>query len=256
MQRKKDKDRSLNTKKEESFIVYDGRQVPFWIIHEPRRSVRISFGSKAVTIRLPHFMSVSEKEKSILKGKDWAVKQLVSKPSLLHNYFTKEYRDGQTIRVGSRQYILHIQYHDLKTNRAVLKNRLIEAHLSTLLTKKQEGDMLKQLISKIVANDFYPEITQRIIELNNLHFRKKIIDIKIKLTQTNWGSCSAKGNINLSARLLFAPNKVIDYVIIHELAHLVELNHSARFWNLVATAMPDYKLHDQWLNKNGHLCEF
>ncbi|MCB0682671.1 MAG: M48 family metallopeptidase, partial [Saprospiraceae bacterium] len=65
-----------------------------------------------------------------------------------------------------------------------------------------------------------------------------------------------KRNINLSTRLLFAPPKVIDYVIIHELAHLVEMNHSRRFWDLVAAAMPDYEEQEKWLKKFGHRCDF
>jgi predicted metal-dependent hydrolase len=78
----------------------------------------------------------------------------------------------------------------------------------------------------------------------------------LKYNQTNWGSCSTRGNINLSTRLLFAPDDVIDYVIIHELAHLLEMNHSNRFWNIVKKAMPEYREKEVWLKKNGHLCDF
>jgi predicted metal-dependent hydrolase len=56
--------------------------------------------------------------------------------------------------------------------------------------------------------------------------------------------------------LLFAPAEVIDYIIIHELAHLVEMNHSDRFWALVAAAMPDYVEKERWLKVNDHHCQF
>ena len=65
--------------------------------------------------------------------------------------------------------------------------------------------------------------------------------VKVNGAKTRWGSCSAKRSINFSWRLLMADDEVIDYVIVHELAHLRELNHSPRFWAIVAQALPDYK---------------
>ncbi|MGB1217422.1 MAG: YgjP-like metallopeptidase domain-containing protein [Saprospiraceae bacterium] len=56
--------------------------------------------------------------------------------------------------------------------------------------------------------------------------------------------------------MLFAPSNVIDYVIIHELAHRKEMNHSARFWKWVSTAMPDYEKQEKWLKENGKNCDF
>lgn len=64
--------------------------------------------------------------------------------------------------------------------------------------------------------------------------------ISIKNQKTRWGSCSKKKNLNFNYRILFLPKKIADYVIIHELFHLKEFNHSKEFWNLVAGAMPDY----------------
>ena len=64
--------------------------------------------------------------------------------------------------------------------------------------------------------------------------------ISIRHTNTRWGSCSSKRNLNFSYKLIFLDSELMDYVIIHELAHLVEMNHSKRFWNIVATYCPDY----------------
>ena len=68
-----------------------------------------------------------------------------------------------------------------------------------------------------------------------------------------FGSCSSKRNINIAYRLLFAPREVFRYVCLHELAHLKEMNHSKRFWSLVAGAMPDYKGHEKWLRDSGFM---
>jgi len=75
--------------------------------------------------------------------------------------------------------------------------------------------------------------------------------IIVRSQVSRWGSCSAAGTISMNWRLIKAPPVVLDYVIIHELAHLLELNHSARFWAHVQTWMPDYEQWRTWLKKNG-----
>ena len=111
-------------------------------------------------------------------------------------------------------------------------------------------------MSRVIADDFLPEIARRVQEWNKIYFRKAIKSIRLKYNHSNWGSCSQDGNINLSSRLLFAPDDVIDYVIVHELSHLVEMNHSDRFWKVVADVMPNYEEKEKWLSKNGALCDF
>lgn len=66
-------------------------------------------------------------------------------------------------------------------------------------------------------------------------------EVKINGAKTRWGSCNRKGDINFTYRLLLAPEELIDYVVVHELAHLKEMNHSAGFWAVVEQTMPDYK---------------
>lgn len=77
--------------------------------------------------------------------------------------------------------------------------------------------------------------------------------ITIRDQKTRWGSCSSSGNLNFNWRLILAPEEVLDYVVIHELAHRKEMNHSARFWAHVAAMMPDYRKQCQWLKQNGDL---
>ncbi len=73
----------------------------------------------------------------------------------------------------------------------------------------------------------------------------------IKDQRTVWGSCSAKRNLNFNRRLAAAPPEVLDYVVIHELCHLREMNHSKRFWSLVADACPDHAERRKWLRDNS-----
>ena len=74
--------------------------------------------------------------------------------------------------------------------------------------------------------------------------------VSIRAQKTRWGSCSARGTISLNWRLIQAPPFVVDYLIIHELMHRREMNHSARYWKLVAAAFPDYRRAEQWLKKS------
>ena len=75
--------------------------------------------------------------------------------------------------------------------------------------------------------------------------------ITIRSQHTRWGSCSAKGNLNFNCLLMLCPEEVMDYVVIHELCHRKQLNHSPRFWAEVAAVCPDYARHRAWLKENG-----
>lgn len=75
--------------------------------------------------------------------------------------------------------------------------------------------------------------------------------VTIRCQQTRWGSCSGKGNLNFNCLLMLAPEEVLDYVVVHELAHRKQMNHSALFWQEVARECPDYKKSLRWLKDRG-----
>lgn len=75
--------------------------------------------------------------------------------------------------------------------------------------------------------------------------------ITIRNQRSRWGSCSAKGNLNFNCLLVKAPERVCDYVIVHELCHRLEMNHSERFWKQVESVLPDYRERRKWLKENG-----
>ena len=79
--------------------------------------------------------------------------------------------------------------------------------------------------------------------------------ITIRAQRTKWGSCSGKGNLNFNCLLMLAPEEVRDYVVVHELCHRDEMNHSRRFWAEVAKVVPDYKEKERWLKENGPLLQ-
>jgi len=84
-------------------------------------------------------------------------------------------------------------------------------------------------------------VTERLTALNQKHHRFKFNKITIKSQKTRWGSCSKKRNLNFNYKILFLPPKIRDYIMIHELCHLKEFNHSRRYWKLVESVLPDYQ---------------
>lgn len=79
------------------------------------------------------------------------------------------------------------------------------------------------------------------IKFFNHHYKFTVNRISIRNQRSRWGSCSKKGNLNFNYRLVLLPPEVADYIIVHELCHLGEFNHSKKFWELVAKTIPDYK---------------
>lgn len=231
-------------------------KVPFKVFMEPRSSWRISVTKNGAILRLPKFFNAKDIEKKIDWSKDWLAKQFEKKPSLQSAFNIKNFVNGDTLTIAGTLYNLKISK-GLSSNSFKAKVAGTEIHV--VVPEVDETTMsnaMPKLLSKIAAKLAKQYIHARVTELNQLYFRTSIANIRFKYNTSNWGSCSSKSNINLSTRLLLAPVTVIDYVIIHELCHLVHMNHSDKFWNLVSSIMPDYKLCETWLKKNSHLCDF
>ena len=104
---------------------------------------------------------------------------------------------------------------------------------------------LKQLIAR--AHKVIPERVAFFAEQMGITYGR----ISIRKQKTRWGSCSSKGNLNFNCLLLLTPPEVLDYVVVHELCHRIEMNHSKAFWNEVEKVLPDYRVAKDWLKKEG-----
>ncbi|NMM65057.1 M48 family metallopeptidase [Clostridium sp. P21] len=109
-------------------------------------------------------------------------------------------------------------------------------------------------IKKIIANIYKREAERILVERTK--FYSEIISeyplkIRIKNQKTLWGSCSSKKNINYNYKIIMAPIEVVDYVVVHELCHLIHMNHSPKYWSAVQKILPDYRVRRQWLKDNG-----
>jgi len=223
---------------------------------EKRKNTSVSIRRTNINIRIPYFLSQKEKVKRIQSMKLWAKKKILNNPDCFKPEPQKEYYDGEKLIIGDEKYILRIEFKEKKNSSARLQGQTIYLSISNNLTKKQQSKNISSLISRCIAKQRLPKLQQKIEELNKQHFNQKIGKIFFKYNKSNWGSCSHANNINISTRLLFAPDDVLEYVCIHELAHLLEHNHSERYWALVEKAMPDYKTKEIWLKEKKDICRF
>lgn len=99
----------------------------------------------------------------------------------------------------------------------------------------------KKLVVTPVDREAARALVHARLEYFNQYYNFSYNKVAIRNQKTRWGSCSSKGNLNFSVRILTLPPDAQDYLIVHELCHLKEFNHSSRFWDLVAEQVPDYK---------------
>ena len=127
------------------------------------------------------------------------------------------------------------------------KRGWIEGHRSKLpavppkLTDAELGELARH------AKEVLPEITAHFAPLVGVDYGR----ITIRAQRTRWGSCSAQGNLNFNCLLMLTPDDVMEYVVVHELCHRKEMNHSARFWTEVERVLPGYRESRRWLKDNG-----
>jgi predicted metal-dependent hydrolase len=114
-------------------------------------------------------------------------------------------------------------------SKIILRN--YEANKKTIITKEQEQKLRKKAKEIIPAK----------VEYYSKRMKVTPIGVKINSAKTRWGSCSKKNSLNFSWRLMLTSDELIDYAVVHELAHIKEHNHSKRFWKVVEKILPDYK---------------
>jgi hypothetical protein len=184
---------------------------------------------------------------------EWLEKTFSSKPEQLQRLINSvaPYRHGQIFHLfdGSISLSLHTGH------RKTIKSTFLpdQRVLQLVIPQHHHPDkkVLSNAISRGLAIHYQQHFEMKVFDLNQQHFQQPIREVRLKNNSSNWGSCSTNSIINLSTRLLLIPEATQNYVIIHELAHLLEMNHSSKFWSIVENAMPEYKVHEQWLKKHG-----
>ena len=229
-------------------------EMRIFAIDSKRSNVKIE--DNIIIIKIPVAMNREQQFKTILEAKAWAKKQIEKEPERFKPKVVKKYKDGDVFKLGEEEYKLNISFKEKTSSSARILGNTLSLVISSNLSEKRQQEHISTLLSRIMGRKRLPSLHEKIHHLNNLHFQQPINKIFFKNMSSCWGSCSDKGNINISTRLLFAPDEVLEYVIIHELSHKIEFNHSDSFWELVARAMPEYKEKKQWLKDFGGECGF
>ncbi|MEP7196715.1 MAG: M48 family metallopeptidase [Saprospiraceae bacterium] len=243
--------------KELQLLNYEDFQVPLEIYHEWRQSARVSLSKSKAIVRIPIMVAHSTKEEHLKWAKDWITKKLQKDKSLVSHFNPKPYLNETILEVRGTQFILYISETDGRSSASGRrKTNQIFIQLPSGLTPRIRQQTCVTVIHRIMSQAYIGHIRNRVNELNEKYFRKEINEIRLRNNTTNWGSCSTNKNISISSRLLLAPNFVLDYIIIHELAHLVHHNHSERYWKLVESVLPNYMEAEDWLKKFGSSCNW
>lgn len=234
-----------------------GQEVPIRIISEWRNNTRISLGKNYVILRIPKSLWSDQTTKNLDWAEKWLRQLIAQKPDALRRYATfKTYQQGTSIHIGGETFTLSISNVSGDTARIKkLPDNVLATHIPSGEGLDQQK-VIKKLLVKFFCKYFLSSLKQRVAFLNEKHLGQHYEDVKLKYNTSNWGSCSHGRNLNFSVRLFFAPPQVLDYVIIHELAHLVEMNHSNKFWKIVSDIMPEYKQWENHLKSHSHKYDF
>ena len=212
--------------------------LPDQIIRSKRKTLSISINESAeLIVRAPNRISDQKIQDFINEKENWITK----------NQSVIKARAEDTAKDKNMLLYLGTLF-PLKTDNDAKKISFNgEEFLAGLQNKEKTNKSLKTWYK----NKFKEVAVPRLFYFAEKH-NLQVNQVRIKEQKTLWGSCSSRNNINLNFLLIMAPLKVIDYVIIHELAHTIHKNHSVNFWNAVEEIMPNYKEAKRWLKENGY----
>ncbi|WP_148714156.1 M48 family metallopeptidase [Chitinolyticbacter meiyuanensis] len=197
-----------------------------------RRSIGLKIDHRGLTVQLPQRAPLAEAERVLRLKLDWVLKHLdaqpAARPALVDGSSACWLGQPRVLRSGAT------------------RTRLSEQELHLPGSEVQLAAALARFLQRSARTYF----SERVAVWSA---RMGLAPRALKLTsaRTRWGSCTSAGDIRLNWRLLQAPPEVIDYVVIHELAHLAELNHSERFWAIVEAHSPAWRVHRDWLRREA-----
>lgn len=217
------------------------------IIHRSNKArnliLKITSDAKII-LTLPHGFPLEHAYAFMKHKNQWIVDKMAS---LKQTTSDINFKDGSSVKLMDAEHKIEIKY----TNTATTKVFIDQKKILVFTNKHTNESTINKSVIKSLKYVFKKQLESTISKYNvNSQFCYK--RLAIKDNRTNWGSCSAKGNLNFNWRLIFAPRGVFEYVVVHELCHLLEHNHSNKFWQLVEFYYPDYKIQRDWLKTNGH----
>ncbi|CAN5678342.1 SprT family zinc-dependent metalloprotease [soil metagenome] len=259
------KDALKDALKESKAAVSEPMQIgPFQVIVE-RRGTRMVFGRRrreglrlsverngTLKVTAPLRVAMNVVAEFVLANTEWIETHQAKAHARLSKSPPKRFVDGERLRFFGEEKNLVIADSNLARPR-------IEVSDGFMIASMPQGERHADAIQTAIAK-FYDQQARLHIPERVAHFSKRMgvapSGLSFRRQKTRWGSCSSLGHISFNWKLVFAPEAVIDYLVVHELAHLVHANHSDKFWDLVKKNDPDCRAHRRWLRDHQLETEF
>lgn len=215
--------------------------IDYKLVRSKRKTLSLVIGSDAgLTVRAPLRMPEREIEAFIEKKAAWIATKQREMEVRSNKYKKLVVENGAGFLYFGRPYtIMKCGTDAIKTE----ENKILVKYDTDI------DDIVKWM--KDTAADIIKKRAEFYAQIMNVKYSA----VKISSAKTRWGSCSAKNSLNFSWRLVMCPPQVIDYVVVHELAHIIHKNHGRDFWAMVETYMPNYNACRKWLRDNSRIME-
>lgn len=226
---------------------YGTRYIDFNVVFKERKTMSIEVDpSGEVNVISP--LGVAEKDilKKVKSKAKWIVQKQYDVKFINVNKINREAVNGESYMYLGRNYSLLIDVNDAR------KDILVKLFRGKFIIETYTKDQSK---IKIALENWYREKTLlRVRERVNYfkqYFNITPKDIKVKEQKKRWASCTASNELLFNWRCSMAPANILDYIVLHEMTHMIYKDHSREFWDRMATVMPDYEARKEWLRNNG-----
>jgi hypothetical protein len=212
------------------------------VIRSHRRTMSLEITKDgAVVVRAPFLLPERKIHNFVSDKMDW----IKNKQQIIQ----KRFLEKKTPRFAAGENFLFLgKFYPLLVTRKKRPVLQLSDCFELSETKRNSAKLVFEQWYRKVALETVTRFVRQYAEQYSLAYKK----IRVTGARTRWGSCNSHGHLSFSWRLIMAPEEVVVYVVVHELAHLVQHNHSKRFWNLVEKMCPDFKKQKKWLREHGH----
>jgi predicted metal-dependent hydrolase len=211
-----------------------------------RKTISLQISNKSeLVIAAPYFTPIDEINRFVQEKQNWINKTIQKHKEEAIKNKAKEYISGEIFYYLGKSYPLEVFFEPFETAGVVFWNNCF------YLNTRENKDLQKYYFVSWYKNKLREYILHRIDFFSRM-LKLQYGNITITSAEKRWGSCSGDDNLAFSFRLIMAPPDIIDYVIVHELTHIKEKNHSPKFWKQVEAVMPEYKKPRNWLKDNHH----
>ena len=212
-------------------IALAGQDVNYRLVRVRRRSIGMQIGLDGLTVRASRWVTVREIEAALTERAAWILRTLVAWRSRRREVLPREWKSGAPILYRGSELSLALHPARIRSIAADL------FHVTVLHPSPQDERVVAVFVARWLKDEALRAVTPRVAAYA-ARVGAALPPTRLSNARSEWGSCNQKGEIRLNWRLVQLPPHLADYVIAHEIAHLVELNHSARFWALVETLFP------------------